>query len=428
MTGFVAVQQNHALAGGLQMQGGTDANDSGAENKSLTVHLQSFVEGDTQRPQFTCLSARSTLGGLISHGLVGAVRRPIAPPESELQMSSPRDSIDLQTISFDDLSALLQQIFVRHGTSPEVAAVLAHNCTSAQRDGSHSHGIFRIKGYLSSLASGWVDGQAVPKVEDVGAAFVRVDAGGGFAQPALEAAKALLIEKARSAGIAILAIRNSHHFAALWPDVEPFAEQGLVALSVVNSMTCVVPHDAQKPLFGTNPIAFAAPRAGGDPIVFDMATSAMAHGDVQIAAREGRTLPPGVGVDRDGQPTCDPKAILDGGALLPFGGYKGSALSMMVELLAAALTGGNFSFEFEWSKHPGAQTPWTGQVIIVIDPDKGRGQDFAARSEELVRQMHGVGQTRMPGDRRYAERARSLANGIELAAPELDRLRALASV
>ncbi|RMP39084.1 Malate/L-lactate family dehydrogenase [Pseudomonas amygdali pv. lachrymans] len=230
----------------------------------------------------------------------------------------------------------------------------------------------------------------------------------------------------RSAGIAVLAIRNSHHFAALWPDVEPFAEQGLVALSMVNSMTCVVPHGARQPLFGTNPIAFAAPRAGGEPVVFDLATSAIAHGDVQIAAREGRLLPAGMGVDREGRPTEDPRAILDGGALLPFGGHKGSALSMMVELLAAGLTGGNFSFEFDWSKHPGARTPWTGQLLIVIDPDKGSGQHFALRSEELVRQLHGAGQERLPGDRRYSERARSMAHGIDIAEADLERLQGLA--
>ncbi len=343
-------------------------------------------------------------------------------------MSSSCDPSETQTITFNDLIELLRQIFARHGTSADVAQVLAQNCASAERDGSHSHGIFRIKGYLSSLAAGWVDGQAVPKVEDVGAGFVRVDAAGGFAQPAMQAAQALLIQKARSAGIAIMAIRNSHHFAALWPDVEPFAQQGLVALSMVNSMTCVVPHDGQKPLFGTNPIAFAAPRAGGEPIVFDMATSAIAHGDVQIAAREGRLLSPGMGVDRTGQPTQDPNAILDGGALLPFGGYKGSALSMMVELLSAALTGGNFSFEFDMSTSPGAQTPWTGQVIIVIDPDKGSGQVFAERSEELVRQMHGAGQQRLPGDRRYRQREKSMAQGIALSARDLDRLRELASL
>jgi delta1-piperideine-2-carboxylate reductase len=345
-----------------------------------------------------------------------------------MSASSDTAQVETQSISFTDLVELLRQVFERNGTSPQVAAVLANNCASAQRDGSHSHGIFRIPGYVSTLASGWVNGKAEPKVEDVGAAFVRVDAGGGFAQPALAAARALLVEKARSAGIAVLAIRNSHHFAALWLDVEPFAREGLVALSVVNSMTCVVPHGAQKPLFGTNPIAFAAPRAGGDPIVFDLATSAIANGDVQIAARKGAMLPAGMGVDRAGQPTEDPKAILDGGALLPFGGYKGSALSMMVELLAAGLTGGNFSFEFDWSKHHGAQTPWTGQLFIVIDPNKGTGQNFAERSEELVRQMHGVGQERMPGDRRYLERAKSEAHGIEISAAELARLRELAGV
>ncbi|WP_426427336.1 Ldh family oxidoreductase [Pseudomonas palmensis] len=325
-----------------------------------------------------------------------------------------------------DLERLLQQIFVRHGTSESVARTLAANCASAQRDGAHSHGVFRIPAYVSTLASGWANGTAVPQVQDVASGYVRVDAGGGFAQPALEAARALLVEKARSAGIAVLAIHNSHHFAALWPDVEPFAEEGLVALSVVNSMTCVVPHGARKPLFGTNPIAFAAPCAGHAPIVFDMATSAMAHGDVQIAARKGEQLPEGMGVDRDGQPTCDPQAILDGGALLPFGGHKGSALSMMVELLAAALTGGNFSFEFDWSQHPGAKTPWTGQLVIVIDPTKAEGSRFAERSRELVEQMQAVGLTRMPGERRLREREASARDGVSVTAQEFEQLQVLA--
>ncbi|WP_166367278.1 Ldh family oxidoreductase [Pseudomonas akapageensis] len=333
-----------------------------------------------------------------------------------------------ETLSFAELTELLRQIFVRHGTSSEVAEVLSHNCATAQRDGAHSHGTFRIPGYLSTLASGWVDGHAQPVVEDVAPGFVRVDAKNGFAQPALAAARPLLVAKAREAGIAILAIRSSHHFAALWPDVEPFAREGLVALSVVNSMTCVVPHGGHRPLFGTNPIAFAAPCEGSDPLVFDMATSALAHGDVQIAARSGVKVPPGTGVDRNGQPTDDPKAILDGGALLPFGGHKGSALSMMVELLAAALTGGNFSFEFDWSQHPGAKTPWTGQLIIVIDPSKGEtGKGFALRSRELVEQMHAAGQTRLSGDRRYRERARADKEGISMPCEELAQLRALAA-
>ncbi|WP_460418978.1 Ldh family oxidoreductase [Pseudomonas sp. microsymbiont 2] len=340
-------------------------------------------------------------------------------------MSSPSTG-PVVRVPFAELRGLLQSIFERHGCSTAVAAVLAHNCASAQRDGAHSHGVFRIPGYVSTLASGWVDGRAVPQVTDLAPAYVRADAKGGFAQPALAAARSLLVEKARMAGIAVLAIHNSHHFAALWPDVEPFADEGLVALSVVNSMTCVVPHGARKPLFGTNPIAFAAPCAGHDPIVFDMATSAMAHGDVQIAAQAGEQLPPGMGVDAAGQPSTEPKAILEGGALLPFGGHKGSALSMMVELLAAALTGGNFSWEFDWSAHPGAKTPWTGQLLIVIDPCKAEGERFALRSRELVEQMQAVGLTRMPGERRYRERDVAGREGVALTEQQWQALRELA--
>ncbi len=331
-----------------------------------------------------------------------------------------------ERLPLQDLIAVLARVFERNGTSVEVAGILARNVGEAQRDGSDSHGIFRVPGYLSTLASGWVDGRAVPVVTGAAPSFVTVDARNGFAQPAHLAAQALLLEKVRTNGIALLAIHDSHHFAALWPDVEPYARRGLVALTFVNSMACVVPHGAKRPLFGTNPIAFAAPRSGGDPLVFDLATSAIAHGDVQIAAREGHELPDGYGVDRHGEPTRDPKAVLDGGALLPFGGHKGSALSMMVELLAAALTGGNFSFDFSWAGHPGAQTPRTGQLLIIIDPARSSGAGFAARAEGLVQALHDAGQERLPGDRRYRQRRDSESFGVELPVAELATLRALA--
>src|SRR5690606_30733895 len=152
----------------------------------------------------------------------------------------------------------------------------------------------------------------------------------------------------------LLSIRHSHHFGALWPDIEPFARRGFIALAMVNSMRSVVPHGAHRPVYGTNPLGFAAPRDAADPLVFDQASSSMANGDVQIAAREGRMLPEGTGVDRDGNPTTDPSAVLDGGALLPFGGHKGSSIAMMMEIMSAALSGGDFSFEVDWSGFPGA--------------------------------------------------------------------------
>lgn len=314
--------------------------------------------------------------------------------------------------TFDDLVATLARVFRKAGTSEVVAQCLALNMASAERDGAASHGLFRLEGYLSTLASGWVDGTAVPAVNDAGAAFVSVDAANGFAQPALELATPLAIRKAREAGACVVSIRHSHHFGALSLDVEPFADQGLIALAMVNSMAVVQPPDGTAPIYGTNPMAFAAPRKDG-VLLFDQAVSTMAHGDIQIAAREGRLLPEGVGVDRNGQPTRDASAVLDGGSLLPFGGHKGASIALMIEIMAAALSGGAFSFEVDWSGHPGAQTPCTGQCLILIDPaHTGSLTGFTARVEALISALAEAGSTRLPGQSRIAARERAAREGI----------------
>lgn len=329
-------------------------------------------------------------------------------------------------VAFEELSALLRDILAVHGCRPEVAACIAETCSIAERDGAHSHGIFRIDGYIASLNAGWVDGHAVPVVEDVAPGQVRVNAMNGFTLPATSAARELFVAKARQNGIATLLVRNSHHLSAVWPDVEPFAREGFVALSMINSMAYVVPHGGREAVYGTNPIAFATPRSGEDPLVFDFATSALSHGDVQIAAREGKDLPPGSGVDAQGQSTNEPRAVLDGGALLTFGGHKGSALALMIEVMGAALTGGKFSFEVDWSGHPGAATPHTGQFFLLIDPDRGATRPFAERVETLVRRLHAAGVERLPGERRYANRRRNRLEGIPIATDQLARLRSLA--
>ena len=320
-----------------------------------------------------------------------------------------------------DLVALLARLFRAQGLRAEVAQVLAENCAACQRDGALSHGVFRIPAYVSTLRSGWGAPNAEPVIEDSAAAQIRVDARGGFAQVALQAARPLLLDRVRAQGVAVLALRNSQHFSALWPDVEPFAEAGLVALSVVNSMAVVVPPGGTTPVFGTNPMAFACPRAGEAPYVWDQAGSALAHGDVQIAARQGHALPEGCGVDASGQPTTDPNAILEGGALLPFGGHKGASLAMTIEILAAAFTGGAFSSEVDWSAHPGAKIPCTGQMLLLLDPDCGAG--FAQRVRQLSDAVRAAGQDRLPGDRRRRLRAEAEAQGVALTEDDLAMLQ-----
>lgn len=329
-------------------------------------------------------------------------------------------------ISFADLKALLGTVFVKHGVSIENAAVLAANCASCERDGSLSHGIFRIGGYIASLKSGWVDGTAVGRVEEAGAAMVRIDARNGFAQPALAQATALIMEKAKAHGSVVVAIRDSHHFSALWPDLEPFAAEGFVALSMVSGLACVAPAGGRSAVMGTNPIAFATPVEGGNPLIYDFATSAMSNGDLRIASRDGHDVALGTGVDEFGNLTRDPARILNGGLLLPFGGHKGAAISLMVEVLASALTGGQFSFEVDFAAHPGAETPKTGQVLIVIDPHKGGNDRFSARVAQLIGMIRQSGNVRLPSDRRYVTRADAEVNGIPLSVSAYDQLLALA--
>ncbi|NDW00066.1 Ldh family oxidoreductase [Salipiger sp. PrR002] len=326
-------------------------------------------------------------------------------------------------LPFDELVGLLTRIFEGQGLPPRVAQVLATNCATCQRDGGLSHGVFRIPGYVSTLQSGWGNPSAMPVIDEDGGTLIRVDARGGFAQVALAEARARLVAKARAEGVAALAIRNSQHFSALWPDVEPFAEEGLVALSVVNSMAVVVPPGGKTPVFGTNPMAFAAPRAGQAPYVWDQAASALAHGDVQIAAREGHELRPGTGVDAEGQPTNDPNVILNGGALLPFGGHKGASIAMTIEILAAAFTGGAFSTEVDWSQHEGAKIPLTGQFLLVMDPEHGGSHGFATRVAALSDTVRAAGQERLPGDRRAVVRAEAEQKGVALTEADMEMLQ-----
>ena len=248
-------------------------------------------------------------------------------------------------LTLDEIHALAYDALTGNGADHENASALAQTIMTAERDGSVSHGLFRLPAYISSLRSGKANGSARPKAERVSASLIRVDGDHAYAPMSQAVGLPLVIEAARESGVAILALTRTHHMAALWPEVEALAEAGLAGFACVSYMPMVAPAGAKKALFGTNPIAFAWPRPGKSPLCYDMATAAMAMGEVQVAAREGHAVPAGTGLDKNGEMTTDPAAIADGGVLLPFGGYKGSAIAMMVELLAAGLLGEQFSFE-----------------------------------------------------------------------------------
>ncbi|UOM35355.1 Ldh family oxidoreductase [Acuticoccus sp. I52.16.1] len=329
-------------------------------------------------------------------------------------------------ISFDDLTRLIEAIFLRAGFTPAQAGPITRVIAAGERDNCKSHGVYRIAGCLSTVKAGKVDPAAVPQVVDTEGAVVRVTAAGGFANAAFELGAPVLAERARALGFAALAINDCVHFSALWPEVEALTGEGLAAIAMCPSYATVAPAGGRTPLFGTNPFAFGWPRPGGIPYVFDFATSVAARGEVELHARAGTPLPEGWAIDVAGNPTTSPSEAL-AGALLPFGGHKGSAISTMIELLAGAMIGDMMSPEAMAALGGRALAPRHGELILAFDPARfaaGRGRDPLADAETMLEAIAGQG-ARLPSQRRYAARAQALAEGITLTEAELTELQRL---
>ncbi len=307
------------------------------------------------------------------------------------------------SLKLDEIYALAYDTMIGNGCDDPNASALADIIMRAERDGSHSHGLFRIPGYVKALKSGKVDGNGKPTISKKSAAVICVDGHRCFAPMAQSVGLPILAESAEQMGIAVLALKNIHHFAALWPETEYLAEKGLVGIACTAYMPAVAPFGSSEKLFGTNPISFAWPRPGKTPVCYDMATSAMALGDIQIAARDGRTVPPGTGLNANGEKTTDPSEIVKG-VLLPFGGYKGSAIALMVELLAAGLIGEQFSFEAKENDNGDGGPARGGETIIALSPAIIAGDGWEKHVEGFMNRLSGLKGVRVPGARRHNNR------------------------
>ena len=312
----------------------------------------------------------------------------------------------MKTLSFTlgEIFKLAKKILLANGCDEETANILADLIMKAERDGSLSHGLFRLPAYVSGLKSGKINGKARPDVNKISPSVIKVSGNNCLAPMVLIKGLPELIKTAKENGVAVLAINNSHHMAAMWPETEAVAEEGLVAFACTSYKPAVAPAGAIKPLFGTNPISFAWPRPGKTPVVFDMATASMAMGEVQVAKREGHKVPLGTGLTKEGKETTDPGEIANGGVLLPFGGYKGSGIAMMVELLAGALVGDNFSFETADKDNNDGGPPSGGEFILAISPEKISGSGWDKHADEFFNKMSSMKGVRLPGERRHKNR------------------------
>lgn len=330
------------------------------------------------------------------------------------------------TLTLSDLEALAIRALTANRTSAENAAQVAAAIVLAEADGLKGHGASRLPFYAAQAKSGKVDGAAIPECSTVGRAALRIDARRGFAYPALNLAVAELTGLAAETGIAAASIANSHHAGAAGHPVERLARAGLVGLFFANSPEAIAPWGGEKALFGTNPIAFAAPRRAAPPLLIDMSMSRVARGKIMNAARDGASIPDDWAFDAKGQPTTDPKAAM-AGTMRAMGDAKGTQLVLMVELFAAALTGSNFGYEAGSFFEAEGPAPRTGQFLIAIDPDRFAGGGFADRLETIIAAILDQPGTRLPGLRRFDARAAAERGGVTLPTALYDEIIALAT-
>lgn len=325
----------------------------------------------------------------------------------------------------DALRRLVATALERANASPGNAASVAEALVAAEIDGQKGHGLSRVASYAQQARSGKVDGRATPRVSRPKPGAVVVDAADGFAYPAIDRAISELGSLAPAQGVAAAAIRHSHHFGVAGRHAERLAERGLVALVFGNSPQAIAPWGGRRAIFGTNPIAFAAPRPADPPLVVDLSLSKVARGRIMVAAQKGAAIPEGWALDKDGNPTTDAKAALDG-AMLPMGDAKGAALALMVEILAAALTASHFGFEASSFFTAEGAPPRVGQFMLAIDPGALAGGAFAERLETLLAAMLAQPGVRLPGTRRLDNRAKARSGAIEVDDKTLREIESLA--
>jgi (2R)-3-sulfolactate dehydrogenase (NADP+) len=329
-----------------------------------------------------------------------------------------------KTLSLEKATRFVTREFQLRGATRPVALSVAKALVAAEADGLKGHGLQRVPTYLTMLKSGKAKGDAKPVAKRPRPGILVVDAADGFAYPAIDLALKKLPAIARKQGIAAASITRSNHCGVAGHHVEKLAAQGLVALLFANTPAAMAPTGGRTAVYGTNPIAFAAPLPGRAPVVVDLSLSKVARGNLVAARQKGETIPDDWALDTDGNPTTDPaKGIA--GTMLPLGGPKGAALAFVVEVLAAAVVGTHLAFEASSFLDDKGGPPRTGQLIIAIDPAGFGHGAFSERMTTLARAIESQQGARLSGMRRMALREKAEAAGLLFPGPLLQQISAV---
>lgn len=321
---------------------------------------------------------------------------------------------DARRYPIAEVQAAATRCLVAAGASESNADSVARSLVEAEAEGNRICGLYYLPACIEQVKSGRVDGQVRPSIlRDQGASFT-VDAGCGLAQPAFDLAVPLAAAKAREHGVAAFSVVNSYHALALGFVTGALARQGLVSLGFANAPGAVSPAGATRKLFGTNPISLAAPLPDGGTLLIDQSASIVAKTEIMMRAERGEAIPEGWAQGPDGKPTTDPKVALQG-SILPNGGIKGTNIALMVEVMAAVLTGSTLSNAAPPLGDTTAPHPRLGHFFLAIDPASFGGADTMTRMGALQQLIEGEPGLRLPGARRAENRAAAEKHGLAVA-------------
>jgi (2R)-3-sulfolactate dehydrogenase (NADP+) len=307
--------------------------------------------------------------------------------------------LDKIIVDFDEVESKTHQCLVANGADPWVATEVARAVRYAEQRSNPICGLYYLASYCTQMRTGRVDGKAEPIVSQPRSAAVEVDAGLGFAQPAFARGLATAVESAKTNGTCALAIRRAHTPTALGFFTDQIASAGLLGIGMANAPACVSPPGGFQAVLGTNPIAMSVPaRDGGVAFHFDQSTSVVIIGKIRVAAAAGEKIPLGWAVDKDGNATDDPNAALEG-SLSSSGGHKGFGFSLMIELLASAVTGSLSSKCAPPLKADKGPAHDLGQFYFLLDPTTFKGDGFFDSLDTLMQAVESQPGARLPGSR-----------------------------
>ncbi|MDQ3025192.1 MAG: Ldh family oxidoreductase [Pseudomonadota bacterium] len=319
-----------------------------------------------------------------------------------------------------ELQGLAARAFVGLGLGGEDAADAARILVLGELFGHATHGVLRLESYGQRIDAGAIRADAKPRLEDAAPAIVKVDGNGAVGPVVGMRALRATMGRARETGVGVALVRNGNHFGAIAPYCYLAALQGFATLIASNASTTIAPTGGREERLGNNPLGIGVPRPGSDPIILDMAMSVVARGKIRAAAKNGAAIPATWATDRAGKPTTDPAAALEG-FLLPFGGYKGYGLALMVDLLAGVLSGAGYLTHVKsWLDQP-AEPGNLGHFFLAIDTRvlgstewlTARVADFAAIVHDTPR-ADSAQPVRLPGEIEMENLARHRREGIEI--------------